>query len=149
MEDKDITTEIASSPITGIHLNVYPAIAPIKANHSVVFLQFDKGDAVKVDMTPGADGETGCALFLVKDYVSSSNAIHRRRWDTLGDVTVGRVHEMVKEKSLHRYKFNHAGQGCQYWVWSFIKEVEEMGYLHCSRRPPTRSRSRPPSRGTS
>jgi hypothetical protein len=130
MEDRDIAAEVAPSKVTTIHLNGYPSMFPIKANHWVIFLQFDKGDSVKVDMTPSADGETGCALFLLKDCISSSSAIHHRRWDTVGDVTVGQVRDMFKDNGLHRYKFNQTGQSCQYWVWSLFKEIEEMGYFH-------------------
>jgi hypothetical protein len=124
------------SIVTSIWVAAYP-LQNSKVHHWVAFLELGAtNESIKVDMTVSGDGSNGLLLFWAKDYVGSVNAAYQISYPTMGGPTVQQIFDLIttpdqynNNRRLDRYRFSEQGNGCAFWIYSFLLRVEQAGYL--------------------
>jgi len=100
-------------------------------NHWCAFLQTTARDSVKVDMTPGdgEDGLTGTILLESKSYTTTDQAIKTLSFPSTSGPTVGDILDLIIKKRRDKYKFTEDEEGCRYWIYVFVADLEEAGFI--------------------
>ena len=100
-------------------------------NHWAAFLEHSKKHSVRLDMMPGygSDGLKGMLEISSKPYVSTRNAIKIISFPTIGKPTVQNVIDVISRNGRDRYKFTEDYEGCRYWMYIFISDLEDAGII--------------------
>ena len=96
-------------------------------NHWTIFLQLDVESSVKVDMIPG-DGDNGLLGFIVlesKTYVMTNKGIKSLTFTPACKLLVKDVINLIMEKGRDRYEFTEEEEGCRFWIYTVVKDLEE------------------------
>ncbi|KAG5944973.1 hypothetical protein E4U59_006542 [Claviceps monticola] len=100
------------------HWSVFFEIAP---SHSVclnMVLNDDKSDELR-----------GIVFVSTKDYNLDRRILHTLCFPIKGTPTVEDIANVVNKNGLHRFRFNTDGQGCRFWVCTFIAHLEKEGFV--------------------
>ena len=125
--DSDITDMVAERNVTRVHVVAYPENGT--SNHWVSFLDVGDSEFVIVNMTPGADGSTGCVMFNFRGPEEREQTVVDLVWDSIDKFTVGTILRLVKENRMDKYRFNSDSEGCSLWIHALITKLVGAGYL--------------------
>jgi hypothetical protein len=129
-----------SAIVTDISAEAYSVAPDSCFNHWVVFLQFDDSASakgfIKVDMTPVLNNQ-GLIQFHHQpcDVTDTADKPEfRTGHPTINNPTVQQIYNLLttagqNNVTLDRYKFTDEGNGCAFWVVTFLERLEAEGYL--------------------
>ncbi|KID96047.1 hypothetical protein MAJ_07958, partial [Metarhizium majus ARSEF 297] len=100
-------------------------------NHWATFLEISKTHSVRMDMAPGygSDGQRGKIEISSKRYRYTDKAIHMLSFDPIGGTTVKNIVDLIQSNGRQKYNFTPEWEGCRYWVYTIISDLEEAGIL--------------------
>lgn len=100
-------------------------------NHWAAFLEVSRGGSVRLDMAPGygSDGQRGKIEISSKPYVSTQNAIKTLTFHLKAPATVQTIVDTINSKGRDRYKFTEEWEGCRFWMYTFISDLEASGLV--------------------
>ena len=102
-------------------------------NHWAVFLELYQSGSkyVNVDMIPGdgADGLTGTIILESKSYSVTNTAIKTVTFQPIKWTTVEAITDLIVRNRRDKYKFTEHEEGCRYWVYTFILDLENEGIV--------------------
>ncbi|KAF2786251.1 hypothetical protein K505DRAFT_368390 [Melanomma pulvis-pyrius CBS 109.77] len=103
----------------------------LPTNHWAAFLQLTDSTSVSLDMAPGygSDGQRGKIQVASKDYVHTQNAIKSVMFPTTGAYTVSDIINLITQNGREKYTFTEAWEGCRYWIYTFISDLEAAGII--------------------
>jgi hypothetical protein len=122
-----------SAIVTHIWVVGYTVVPQSRVHHWVVFLQISETESIKVDMTPLSDYK-GVLQFVYKGYAVTERAAFRVQYPTINDPTVEQIYNLLtipdqNNVRMDRYKFSPQGNGCAFWIFTFLLKMEARGYL--------------------
>lgn len=105
-------------------------------NHWAAFLQANGRGSARLDMISGdgADGLTGMLVIESKTYEFTHNATQRVSFATLGQPTVQTITDLVSRLDRDKYRFTENEEGCRYWIYTFISDLECAGIVAADRK---------------
>ncbi|KAF1809594.1 hypothetical protein P152DRAFT_461279 [Eremomyces bilateralis CBS 781.70] len=100
-------------------------------NHWAAFMQLPTGGSVRLDMAPGygSDGRRGKIELSSKKYTYTQNAIKTLSFGAIAYVTVQMVTEMINRNGRDKYNFTEEWEGCRFWIYTFISDLEAAGII--------------------
>ncbi|CRG91080.1 hypothetical protein PISL3812_08128 [Talaromyces islandicus] len=100
-------------------------------NHWAAFLQYPSGGSARLDMAPGygSDGLRGKIDLASKPYMLTNNAIKSLSFSPKTPITVQSIVNTINSKGRDRYRFTAEWEGCRYWMYTFILDLESAGIL--------------------
>ncbi|KAK2799838.1 hypothetical protein FQN50_008359 [Emmonsiellopsis sp. PD_5] len=100
-------------------------------NHWAAFLQYGQAASVRLDMTPGygSDGLRGKLYIASKPYVSTNKAIKSVSFPMLSVPTAQTITDLINQKGREKYNFTPAWEGCRFWIFTLISDLEAAGFL--------------------
>ncbi|KAF1961360.1 hypothetical protein CC80DRAFT_522810 [Byssothecium circinans] len=103
-------------------------------NHWAVSLQLDSGGFVMLDMAPGygSDGRRGkihLASLASKEDMHTQDTIKTLSFLLKAHTTVENITKLINSKGRERYTFTEEEEGCRFWVYTFISDLEAAGYV--------------------
>lgn len=105
-------------------------------NHWAVFLQHDDMASVRLDMIPGfgSDCLRGKLYVSSRSYASTYKAFKTVSFPTVGAPTVQAIINLIGEKGRSKYDFTEDCEGCRYWTFTIISDLEGEGFLPAGSR---------------
>lgn len=100
-------------------------------NHWGAFLELSQGGSVRLDMAPGygSDGLRGKIDISSKEYSLTNNAIKTLTFPLTAEATVSTIIEIINSNGRDRYKFTEEWEGCRFWMFTFISDLEASGIV--------------------
>lgn len=100
-------------------------------NHWCTFLETPDHKSVRLDMAPGygSDGLRGKIEISSKKYNCTSNNITNVTIRTSLGLTVQKIVDLVSQKGHQKYQFTPEWEGCRYWNYILISDLENAGYI--------------------
>jgi hypothetical protein len=94
-------------------------------NHWAALLECPDG-SIGLDMMPGygSDGLRGKIEISSKDCVSMDDAIKILSIPVNIHATVQSITDMINDKGRDRYTFTEEEEGCRYWIWNIVSDLE-------------------------
>ncbi|KAI0202708.1 hypothetical protein F4808DRAFT_458871 [Astrocystis sublimbata] len=111
LKQSDLSKEVVS-----IHLIAYPnssnegdeeGLPP--TNHWCLFLESDRDNSVRFDMTPG---------------------IHRITFKVIAPLNAAMLVELVQKNGRQNYQFTPDWEGCRFWNYTFLQDLEKAKIIH-------------------
>lgn len=95
------------------------------------FLENPDRGSVRLDMSPGygSDGLRGKIDLSSKTYQCTTNHVKKLTFPTSYGVTVKHVIDLVSRKGRQKYQFTEEEEGCRYWNYVFVSDLEHAGYI--------------------
>ncbi|CAG8907445.1 unnamed protein product [Penicillium egyptiacum] len=75
----------------------------------------------------GSDGLRGKVEISSKPYTSTNNAIKTLTFSVEAHATVQTITDLINSKGRDRYKLTAEWEGCRFWIYTFIKDLESVG----------------------
>ncbi|KAG6077255.1 hypothetical protein E4U31_007311 [Claviceps sp. LM219 group G6] len=103
------------------------------SNHWAVFFETSPSHSVCFNMVLSDDesDELRGTVFVASKskYDFDRQAFHTLSFPIKGTPTIEDMANIVNKNGLHRYRFNTDGQGCRFWVCTFISHLEKEGFV--------------------
>src|SRR5271156_2697583 len=95
-------------------------------NHWAAFLERSDAGSVGLDMMPGygSDGLRRRIEISSNDCVTTSSAIKILSIPVNIHATVQTITDMINDKGRDRYTFTEEEEGCRYWIWNIVSDLE-------------------------
>jgi hypothetical protein len=77
----------------------------------------------------GSNGLRGKLEISSKDYVESKSYIKTSMFETISRPRVNTITELISKNRRERYIFTENWEGCRYWVYTFITDLEAAGII--------------------
>lgn len=145
--DKDgLNSPDLSKIVTYIHICGYKNIENAgddegnpPTNHWASFLQLQNGGSVRLDMIPGygSDGQRGKLVVSSKPYDSTDNSIKTVTFSTLNAPTAKTITDLITQNGRERYNFTEVWEGCRFWIYTLISDLETAGIVSAGSRQET------------
>lgn len=122
-----------SRPIIAIHLVAYPSSSmedgdePLQqTNHWCFFLEFGDDTSVKLEVTPGngSNGLRAKIRLVSKTHACTSNDIQKLTFNLDSSVCLADLVGIAQAHDRQRYQFAPGWEGCRYWNYVFIQDLE-------------------------
>ncbi|KAJ3570215.1 hypothetical protein NPX13_g5801 [Xylaria arbuscula] len=100
-------------------------------NHWSIFLKTTENNSVRVEMAHGLgnDGLTGKVELLSKKYICTNNAIYTMSFQPIKTITVQDFIDLLTENKRQQYTFTPEFEGCSFWVYTIIGDLEAAGVV--------------------
>lgn len=100
-------------------------------NHWAAFLQLSSGGSVRLNMAPGygSDSLRGKIDLVLKPYMIMNNAVKLLLFRLKAPIMVQTIIDTINSRGRDRYQFTAEWKGCQYWMYTFISDLESAGIL--------------------
>ncbi|KAG6023226.1 hypothetical protein E4U40_004092 [Claviceps sp. LM458 group G5] len=101
-------------------------------NHWSVFFETSPSHSVCFNMVLNndkSDETRGIVLTSTRECTFDREALHTLSFPIKGTPTVEDVANFVNRNGLHRFRFSTDGQGCRFWVCTFISHLEKEGIV--------------------
>ncbi|KAG5964028.1 hypothetical protein E4U57_005650 [Claviceps arundinis] len=101
-------------------------------NHWVIFFETSPSHSVCFNMVSNDDESDelrGIVFASTREYDFDRQALHTLSFPMKGTPTVEDIANIVNKNGLHRFRFNTDGQGCRFWVCTFISHLEKEGLV--------------------
>jgi hypothetical protein len=101
-------------------------------NHWGAFLQIGQDRSVRVDMAAdyGYDGRRGKIHISSKSYSHTNHDVMTLSFDLQQTRTVQQIFELINNNGRDRYRFTEEIEGCRYWIWVFICDLQAAGIIN-------------------
>lgn len=100
-------------------------------NHWATFLEVSKTHSVRIDMAPGygSNGLRGKIDISSKRYMYTNQAIHMLSFNVRGGTTVKTIVDLIQLNGRQKYNFTPEWEGCRYWIFVLISDLEVAGIV--------------------
>ncbi|KAI0430902.1 hypothetical protein F5Y09DRAFT_341225 [Xylaria sp. FL1042] len=100
-------------------------------NHWCLFLEFGNGKSVRLEVVPGSgsDGLRAQVRLTSRAHPCTSNYAHKVTYDLNSGVCLEDLVQICQTKGRQRYEFAEGWEGCRYWNYVFIKDLESSSIL--------------------
>jgi len=131
-------SEQLSSQVTAVHICGYrnkdnegDEDGNPPTNHWAAFLELLNKSSVRLDMAPGygSDGRRGKIELATKTYTYTHNAIKTVSYAMKKYTTLQDIKDVIDAKGRDKYTFTEELEGCRYWMYTFILDLEAEGIL--------------------
>lgn len=133
-----LSTGDLSKAVIAVHLVAYENIknkgdedgnAP--TNHWCTFFETADHQSVRLDMAPGygSDGLRGKVEVSSKRYDCTKNHVKKITIPASLGLTAQKIIDLVVRNGRQKYQFTPEWEGCRYWNYVLISDLEAAGYI--------------------
>jgi hypothetical protein len=100
-------------------------------NYWGAFLLVGEDTSVGVDMAGdyGHDGRRGKIHVSSNSFPHANDEVKTLRFNIENTRTVRQIFELINSKGRDKYRFTDEIEGCRYWMWKFISDLEAAGIV--------------------
>jgi len=77
----------------------------------------------------GIDGPLGLLMVESKDGIRMDDDLAMITFPTLGSLSVEQILNLIIANGRHKYRFEESWEGCRFWQWTFVKDLEKAGKI--------------------
>ena len=138
---KSLATTAGNQPVPNSRLCAYepntlvaptvemPSTSLALTNHWVLFLGGTDKTSLRFDPSPTGPDNTIDIIVSSKSYPHSANCVKTVDLTTAPRTYAANITDHIVAAKYDNYKFSTGGQGCRFWLYSFVHLLRSKGFL--------------------